>query len=132
LNWGLLLRCDLTHEVPQEVGDFLVLLHSGYSKRQALGSTFCQRAMVVGGSWLFRTTKPCNQLIRRFRIAAAACSCLDKPILLPGLHRRRGLLATAQQAFLIAAGIGTIWVVAALATSLRCENSAASVKRGGP
>ncbi|MGH8676842.1 MAG: ZIP family metal transporter, partial [Burkholderiales bacterium] len=26
----------ITHEVPQEVGDFLVLLHAGYSKRQAL------------------------------------------------------------------------------------------------
>src|SRR5690606_22543230 len=26
----------IAHEIPQEVGDFLILLHSGYSKKQAL------------------------------------------------------------------------------------------------
>ena len=25
----------IAHEIPQEVGDFLILLHSGYSKKQA-------------------------------------------------------------------------------------------------
>ena len=40
----------IAHEVPQEVGDFLILLHSGYSKRSAmLLNMLASAAMVVGG-----------------------------------------------------------------------------------
>ena len=37
----------IAHEIPQEVGDFLVLLHSGYSKRAALAfNAFSSLAML--------------------------------------------------------------------------------------
>ena len=40
----------VAHEVPQEVGDFLILLHSGYSKEQALLlNMLSSAAMVAGG-----------------------------------------------------------------------------------
>jgi zinc and cadmium transporter len=110
----------ITHEVPQEVGDFLVLLHSGYSKRQALGvNVLASGAMVIGGLVAYYALQTLHQFIP-FLLGIAAASMLYVSIadLIPGLHRRPGLLATAQQVLLIAAGIGTIWVVGRLASSI--------------
>ncbi|MEK6210570.1 MAG: ZIP family metal transporter [Pseudomonadota bacterium] len=110
----------ITHEVPQEVGDFLVLLHSGYSKRQALGfNLVASGAMVVGGVFAYYALQTMHQFIPPLLgIAAASMLYVSVADLIPGLHRRRGLRATVQQALLIAAGIGTIWVVGRMATSL--------------
>lgn len=110
----------ITHEVPQEVGDFLVLLHSGYSKRQAFGfNILAGGAMVVGGVFAYYALQTMQQFIPPLLgIAAASMLYVSLADLIPGLHRRRGLLATMQQALLIAAGIGTIWVVGRLAGSL--------------
>ena len=37
------------HEIPQEIGDFTVLLHSGYTKRQALWLNFFSALTAVAG-----------------------------------------------------------------------------------
>jgi zinc and cadmium transporter len=110
----------ITHEVPQEVGDFLILLHSGYSKRQAFGfNILAGGAMVVGGVFAYYALQTMQQFIPPLLgIAAASMLYVSLADLIPGLHRRRGLLATMHQALLIAAGIGTIWVVGRLAGSL--------------
>src|SRR5207237_1148065 len=40
----------IAHEIPQEVGDFLILLHSGYSRGQALAVNLLSSvATLVGG-----------------------------------------------------------------------------------
>ena len=40
----------IAHEIPQEVGDFLILLHSGYTKARALAmNLLSSAATVVGG-----------------------------------------------------------------------------------
>ena len=40
----------IAHEIPQEVGDFLILLHSGYSRARALAvNLLSSAATVVGG-----------------------------------------------------------------------------------
>ena len=40
----------IAHEIPQEVGDFLILLHSGYTKARALAmNVLSSAATVVGG-----------------------------------------------------------------------------------
>jgi zinc and cadmium transporter len=107
----------ITHEVPQQVGDFLVLLHSGYSKRQAFGfNLLAGGAMVVGGIFAYVALQTVQQLIPPLLgIAAASMLYVSVADLIPGLHRSRGTLATTQQALLIAAGIGTIWVVGSFA-----------------
>lgn len=110
----------ITHEVPQEVGDFLVLLHSGYGKRRAFSfNILASGAMVVGGVFAYFALQTVRQVIPLLLgIAAASMIYVSVADLIPGLHRRPGLLATTQQALLIAAGIGTIWVVGSLASSL--------------
>ncbi len=43
----------ILHEIPQEVGDFAVLLHSGYTKKRALWLNFLSALAALLGSLLF-------------------------------------------------------------------------------
>jgi zinc and cadmium transporter len=107
----------IAHEVPQEVGDFLILLHSGYSKRKAmLLNTLASAAMVIGGVLAYFMLQVAQALVTPL-LALAAASMLYVAVadLIPGLHRRPELAATAQQVLLIGLGIATIWAVGAWA-----------------
>jgi zinc and cadmium transporter len=110
----------ITHEVPQEVGDFLVLLHSGYSKAQAFAfNVLSSVAMFVGGVLAYYGLQTVHQWVPLLLgIAAASMIYVSVADLIPGLHQRRELGATAQQVLLIAAGIATIWLVGSLAHSI--------------
>ncbi len=109
----------ITHEVPQEVGDFLVLLHAGYSKRQAIAfNLLTSGAMLVGGTIAYFALQTMHDFIPvLLGIAAASMLYVSVADLIPGLHRRRGVRASSQQALLIAAGVATIWLVGDLAHS---------------
>ncbi len=101
----------IAHEVPQEVGDFLVLLHSGYSKRYALAlNLLSSLAMMIGGVLAYFALQTMQQWIPTL-LALAAASMLYVAVadLIPGLHRRREIMAGVQQVALIGAGIATIW-----------------------
>lgn len=103
----------IAHEVPQETGDFLILLHSGYSKRSAmLLNVLASAAMVIGGVLAYFTLQVAQSLVTPL-LALAAASMLYVAVadLIPGLHRRPELAATAQQVLLIGLGIATIWLV---------------------
>ncbi len=107
----------IAHEVPQEVGDFLILLHSGYSRQNAfLLNLLSSVAMVVGGVLAYFALQTMQQWVNTL-IALAAASMLYVAVadLIPGLHRRPEIRATIQQVTLIALGIATIWLVGELA-----------------
>ncbi len=109
----------IAHEVPQEVGDFLILLHSGYSKRKALLlNMLASAAMVIGGVLAYFTLQLAQALVTPL-LALAAASMIYVAVadLIPGLHRRAELGATLQQVLLIGLGIATIWLVASWAHS---------------
>jgi zinc and cadmium transporter len=110
----------ITHEIPQEVGDFLVLLHSGYSKAQAFAFNILSSvAMVVGGTLAYYALQTVQHWVPLLlAIAAASMIYVSVADLIPGLHQRRELGATLQQVSLIAAGIATIWVVGSLAHAI--------------
>jgi zinc and cadmium transporter len=110
----------VAHEVPQEVSDFLILLHSGYSKRQALAyNMLASAAMVVGGVFAYYALQTIQGAIPPLLgIAAASMIYVSVADLIPGLHRRRDLPATMQQVLLIVAGIGTVWLVGYLAGAI--------------
>jgi zinc and cadmium transporter len=102
----------VAHEIPQEVGDFLILLHSGYSKARAffynLLSSF---ATLVGGllAWFALSTAQ-GAIPHLLALAAASMIYVAVADLIPGLHKRPELRATLQQVLLIGAGIATIVV----------------------
>jgi len=107
----------IAHEVPQEVGDFLILLHSGYSKSRALVfNLLSSAAMVAGGVLAYFALQTTQQWIPSLLgLAAASMLYVSVADLIPGLHRRPELQATLQQVVLIALGVLTIWLVGGLA-----------------
>ena len=109
----------IAHEIPQEVSDFLILLHSGYSKRKALAlNMLSSAAMVAGGIIAYFTLHTIEQMVAPLLgIAIASMLYVAVADLIPGLHRRPELHATAQQVVLIALGVGTIWFVGGFAHS---------------
>ena len=107
----------IAHEIPQEVGDFLILLHSGYTKRAAFAlNMLSSAAMVLGGVIAYYALQTMEQWVAPLLgLAAASMLYVSVADLIPGLHRRPELRATAQQVVLIGLGIGTIWLVGELA-----------------
>lgn len=107
----------IAHEVPQEVGDFIILLHSGYTQRQAfLLNLLSSAAMVIGGVLAYFALQSMERWVGTLiSLAAASMIYVAVADLIPGLHRRPELRATVQQVILIALGIGTIWLVGEIA-----------------
>lgn len=100
----------IAHEIPQEVGDFVILLHSGYSKARALAFNLLSTlATVVGGVLAYFGLSAMQQAVPVFLgLAAASMIYVAVADLIPGLHKRPELAATVQQVALIGLGIGTI------------------------
>jgi zinc and cadmium transporter len=99
--------------VPSEVGDFLILLHSGYSRRRALAvNLLSSAAMVVGGLLGYVALNALQAWIPSLLgFVAASMIYVAVADLIPGLHRRPELGATVQQVLLIGLGIATIYLV---------------------
>jgi zinc and cadmium transporter len=101
------------HEIPQELGDFAILLHAGYSRGRALllnvlsGLSSALGAIVAFVAFDFLPT------MRPYCLALAAASFLYVAMadLIPGLHRGRTDAASMRQILLIGAGIGTMMLL---------------------
>ncbi len=105
------------HEVPQELGDFLILLHSGYSKTQALLLNLLSSLAMLVGALLGYFLLAELQWILPYMLAIAASGMIYVAVadLIPGLHKRVELAHTGQQALLIGLGIFTVWAASTLA-----------------
>lgn len=103
----------IAHEIPQEVGDFMILLHSGYSKAQALlFNLVSSLATLVGGVLAYYALQSMQSIVP-FLLALAAASMIYVAVadLIPGLHQRARLRDTLEQVVLIALGISSILLV---------------------
>jgi zinc and cadmium transporter len=103
----------VAHEIPQEVGDFLVLLHSGYTRARAFALNIVSSlGSVVGGVLGYFALEGFeNWEPTLLGVVAASMIYVAVADLIPGLHKRPELRHTAQQAVLIAAGVGVIFLV---------------------
>jgi zinc and cadmium transporter len=106
----------IAHEIPQEVGDFLILLHSGYSRARALAMNLLSSlATIVGGVLGYYTLQAMEGLeTTLLGIVAASMIYVAVADLIPGLHRRPEWRDGASQTVLIALGIGCIAMVRVL------------------
>jgi zinc and cadmium transporter len=103
----------IAHEIPQEVGDFMILLHSGYTKAQALlVNLVSSLATLLGGVLAYYALQSMQSIVPTL-LALAAASMIYVAVadLIPGLHKRTTLRDTLEQVVLIALGISSILLV---------------------
>jgi len=99
------------HEIPQEVGDFAVLLHSGMSRGKAFFyNILSSLATVVGGLLAYLALQEMHTALP-YVLAVAASSFIYIAVadLIPTLHQRVEGRATVQQIVLIATGVLLIY-----------------------
>lgn len=110
----------IAHEIPQEIGDFLILLHSGYSKKRALLLNLLSSAATLVGGVLAYYALGMMQAWIPYVLGLAAASMIYVAVadLIPGLHKRPEIHATIQQVVLISLGIATIWLTRLLLGNL--------------
>jgi zinc and cadmium transporter len=107
----------IAHEIPQEVGDYLILLHSGYSKVRALVFNLLSSLATLVGAMLayFALSQLTEWIPTLLGLGAASMIYVAVADLIPGLHKRTDLRATIQQVLLIGLGVGSIALVRTLA-----------------
>ena len=103
----------VSHEIPQQMGDFLVVLRCGYSWQSALRFSLLSGAVMMLGGVLAHYGMQAAPAAVPLLLSVAAGSMLYVSVadLIPGLVRRHELSATVQQVLLIVAGVATIVVV---------------------
>lgn len=105
----------LAHEIPQEAGDFIVLLGAGFTRRKALAfNALSGLAAVAGGVLGYFLVGPWQAALP-YLLVVAASSFVYVAVadLLPQLQQRLAWRETAAQVLWLAAGLGL--VLAALA-----------------
>lgn len=103
----------IAHEIPQEIGDFLILLHSGYSRTQALLLNFLTGVATLIGALVGYYALSMLEGWTPVLLGLAAASMLYVALsdLIPGLHKRAEIASTLQQLALIGLGIGSVALV---------------------
>jgi zinc and cadmium transporter len=103
----------ILHEIPQEVGDYIVLLNAGLSRARALAyNAISGLASVVGGIVGYFVVRPWEDLFP-YLLVVAASSFIYVAVadLIPQLQRRLPLRETGAQLAWLAAGLGLILIV---------------------
>lgn len=113
INLGIVTALAIiAHEIPQEVGDFMILLNSGYSRAQALWLNLVSSlATLVGGVLAYFALQTVQGIVPTL-LALAASSMIYVAVadLIPGLHKRAQLRDTMEQVALIGFGITSIFM----------------------
>ncbi|HEY4997755.1 MAG TPA: ZIP family metal transporter [Usitatibacter sp.] len=103
----------IAHEIPQEIGDFVVLLHSGFSKRRALFWNFVSgmSSMLGGLVAYFALSRVTSWIPDILAFAAASMIYVSVADLIPGLHKTTAAKDSLAQVAFIALGIASIWLI---------------------
>jgi zinc and cadmium transporter len=100
----------IAHEVPQEVGDFAILLESGFSRSRALLFNLLSSLTALVGAVLTVCLLPIAQSLTPFLLSVSAASFIYIALadLIPGRRSDSGLRSLLWELPLIALGIATI------------------------
>jgi zinc and cadmium transporter len=103
----------LAHEVPQEVGDFALLLDAGYGRARALAWNALSSSTTLVGGLLAWAALPHAQAVTPVLLALAAGGFIyiAAADLMPALHRRADWRAAVTQTVVVLAGVATVAVM---------------------
>jgi zinc and cadmium transporter len=103
----------IIHEIPQEIGDFGVLMHAGYSRKKALLFNFLSAgAGVLGGvGGFFLLEKYANSLPYLLALTAGAFFYIGAADLLPQTHKLAERKLMLKRSALFLAGIILLWAL---------------------
>jgi len=98
------------HQIPQEVGDFAILLDAGYSRSRAfvLNAVSASTCVFGVGAVYLATGAAPNALPYVLAFAAGSFLYVAMSDLIPGLHREAVDVGAVRQVVMIALGVGTI------------------------
>lgn len=105
----------ISHEVPQEIGDFGILVYGGLSKNKALFYNFLTAITALVGAtfmyvlYVFSPFIPNMAYLLAF--AAGSFIYIATTDLIPELRKERNLTTSIAQIILLLAGITSMWVL---------------------
>jgi len=111
------------HEIPQEVGDFAILLQSGFSKGKALFyNVMSSLTTVIGGVLAYFSLENLHDILPYFLVLASSSFIyIAVADLIPSLHKKTELKASLQQIALILAGVLLIFSLHGIAHDIELE-----------
>jgi len=100
----------ILHEIPQEVGDFAVLLHAGYTKRRALWLNFLSALTAVLGTVMLFAISGVAELSSKFFLPIAAGGFIYIAVadLIPELHKTKETKYSILQIIAVVAGVSAM------------------------
>jgi zinc and cadmium transporter len=102
----------VAHEIPQEVGDFIILRNAGFSRAKALwynvASSFTSVLGGLLGYLLFAQIGPAMPYV--LALAAASFIYLAVADLIPEMQRRNDAGSSAWQIGMVAVGVGCVYL----------------------
>lgn len=107
-NLGLVTATAIiAHEIPQEIGDFIVLLNAGFTRTRAYAyNLICSLMAVIGGVLGYYTLESANRWIPYVLVfASSGFIYIAVSDLMPQMQRRATLRETIPQVLLIALGV---------------------------
>ncbi len=103
----------IAHEIPQEIGDFIVLLNAGFSRKRAYGyNLICSLMAVAGGLLGYATLENASQWIPYVLVlASSGFIYIAVSDLMPQMQRRATLRETITQVILITLGVVAVLIL---------------------
>ena len=100
----------IAHEIPQEIGDFIVLLNAGFSRTRAyVYNLLCSLLAIAGGLLGYYTLDRASSLIPYVLVfASSGFIYIAVSDLMPQMQRRATLHESIPQVLLIAAGVAIV------------------------
>lgn len=100
----------IAHEIPQEVGDFIVLLNAGFSRRRAFALNIGSSLMALLGGLLGYLTLDRASALIPYVLVLASSGFIYTAIsdLMPRLQQRSGMRESLLQMALIVAGVALV------------------------